>query len=363
MFDEKIKHLQGQLNDSAKENIRLKEKIKEQTITIESLNKRLEQTEQFSLDSVLSHENKLKGLFKYYTGITYVRFLTLLSVIVPPGSSVKYTKNRSDIAKLSDKDCLFLCLCRLRQNFGLKDIAMRFGLSLQSAGEIFQAWLEQLYFKLGQMSIWPHRDIIYRNMPSDFRKEFPTTFIIIDGTELKTQSPCALGLQSQMYSDYKSSTTLKCLIGCDPSGSLIFVSELFTGSISDKALTNDSGFYDILKTLLEKNYLKPGDAVMADKGFTIDDELKQLGLKLNIPPLCPKDTQMPTGDTELTQTIAKHRIHIERLIGKAKKFRIISYVIPTSLFKNINKIWTVCCLLTLFQDKFVIDKNAANTKA
>jgi hypothetical protein len=60
-----------------------------------------------------------------------------------------------------------------------------------------------------------------------------------------------------MYSDYKSSTTFKALIGCDPSWSIIFISELFTGSISDKMICEESGFYAILKDLLNYGYINP----------------------------------------------------------------------------------------------------------
>ena len=42
-------------------------------------------------------------------------------------------------------------------------------------------------------------------MPTKYKADFPTSLVIIDGTELRTQSPCALALQSQLYSDYKSS--------------------------------------------------------------------------------------------------------------------------------------------------------------
>lgn len=76
-----------------------------------------------------------------------------------------------------------------------------------------------------------------------------TSIIIIDGTKVKTQVPSALALQSQLYSDYKSGTTLKGPIGCDPNGSLMIVSELFTGSISDKVITEQSGFYDTIGPL------------------------------------------------------------------------------------------------------------------
>jgi len=308
------------------------------------------------VDTLLKQE-KVKDAFKYYTGIAYVRFLALLSfLITPQGSSLEFKKKRNDIKKLPVKDGLFLCLCRLRHNFGLKDLAIRFGLSVQSAGEVFNIWVEHMYFKFGQLSIWPHRDNIIKSMPQHFKREFPTTLVIIDGTEFKTQTPCALALQSQFYSEYKSSTTLKALVGCDPSGSVIFVSELFTGAISDKLITEKSGFLQLLRDLIAKGYVHRGDAIMADKGFTIDGELSSLGLHLNIPPFVSSSKQMSPSDVELTKKIAKHRIHIERVIAKIKKYKIIGSTIPTTLFQRINQMWTICCFLTLFQDVFVKNK-------
>jgi len=49
--------------------------------------------------------------------------------------------------------------------------------------------------------------------------------------QLKTQVPNALGLQSQLNGDYKSSATLKALVDYDPSGYVVFISGLFTGYI------------------------------------------------------------------------------------------------------------------------------------
>ena len=64
----------------------------------------------------------------------------------------------------------------------------------------------------------------------------------------------------------------------------MFVSHLYTGSISDKEICQRSGFYDVLKLKLETGDLASGDAVMADKGFDIENELDKIGMKLNIPP-------------------------------------------------------------------------------
>jgi len=77
-----------------------------------------------------------------------------------------------------------------------------------------------------------------------------------------------------MYSHYKSHVTYKGLIGITPSGAISFVSQLFEGSISDKEIVKRSGF--LSKELWDEN-----DAVMADRGFTIEEELKLLGVSLH----------------------------------------------------------------------------------
>lgn len=75
-----------------------------------------------------------------------------------------------------------------------------------------------------------------------------------------------------------SHTTLKCLIAISPAGALIFASELFTGCISDREITQQSGFLNLLKNV------PAGLQKMVDKGFHIEDLLVPLGLRLNVPP-------------------------------------------------------------------------------
>ena len=102
---------------------------------IEQQAKDLESHPRFGVDSVLKKEDKLKDIFKYYTGITYVRFMGLLHFLASVASSPEYEKGRTDIVNMPDKDALFLTLCRLRHNYGLKDLAMRFSISAQSSGD------------------------------------------------------------------------------------------------------------------------------------------------------------------------------------------------------------------------------------
>ena len=83
-------------------------------------------------------------------------------------------------------------------------------------------------------------------------------------------------LKSQTYSNYKSANTLKGLVGISPGGSITFLSQLYTGSITDREITERCG-------ILRMPY-QAGDCLMADKGFDIQDLLDPIGVRLNIPP-------------------------------------------------------------------------------
>ena len=178
-------------------------------------------------------------------------------------------------------------------------------------------------------------------MPECFKVLYPKTRVILDCTELKCQTPSALYTNSQMYSSYKSHTTFKGLIGITPSGAVSFVSQVFSGNISDVDITERSG----LLNLLEEN-----DDVMADKGFTLKKVLSKQNVTLNIPPfLTNKRSQFSKGEVTETQSIARLRIHVERAIRRVKEFHIFDSVLPLSMAGSINQIWTVCALLTNFR--------------
>ena len=71
---------------------------------------------------------------------------------------------------------------------------------------------------------------------------------------------------SSFYSHYKSHVTYKGLMGVSTSDSIMFFSELYDHSISDKKIVGKSG-------ILEMELWPPGDIVMADRGFTIESDL------------------------------------------------------------------------------------------
>ena len=135
-----------------------------------------------------------------------------------------------------------------------------------------------LYFKPGSIPILLSKDGILETMLTSFKKTYPNTRSIIDFTELFCQSPFSLNTQSCLYSSYKSHVTYKVLAGIAPSAAVIFVSQLYGASISEKEFVNRSAF-------LKKELWSDGDSVIADKGFTIHDELARVGVSLNIPAL------------------------------------------------------------------------------
>lgn len=218
---------------------------------------------------------------------------------------------------------------------------------------IIITWANFLYLRLGGLNICATKEQVVKSMPASFKEKYPSTRVIIDCTEIKVEMPSSLLLKSQTYSNYKSANTFKGLVGISPLGNVTFVSQLYTGSISDREITERSGL--LLMTF------NSGDSVMADKGFDIQDLLDPLGVQLNIPPFLGLQGHMSGSEVLNTQTIASERIHVERAINRIKNFHIFDQIIPLSLAGSINQIWTVCALLTLFQEPIIsVSANTSN---
>ena len=63
------------------------------------------------------------------------------------------------------------------------------------------------------------------------------TVLIIDAVDIRAEGPSSLDMQSACYSSYKGATTMKGLVGLSPISALAFLSQMYTGGISDKDLT------------------------------------------------------------------------------------------------------------------------------
>ena len=64
---------------------------------------------------------------------------------------------------------------------------------------------------------------------------------------------------------------------------------------------------------------------MADRRFTIQEELATRDVTLNIPPFTKTNKkQMPAKDVHNSSKISNVHIHVERVIGRTKKIKILN---------------------------------------
>ncbi|XP_062570542.1 uncharacterized protein LOC134232567 [Saccostrea cucullata] len=284
---------------------------------------------------------------KFYTGITLAVFTIIFNVLKIKASSMVYwnstetnerqdskTPRREPKRLLSLKEEFTLTLLRLRRGFDTKSLSDMFAISESSVSRIFTTWMCLMSIDLGFLIKWPSKEQIMENLPKCF-KHFKKTRCIIDCTEFFVQKPSLPTAQRITYSSYKHHNTFKCLVAITPSGSFCFVSDLYTGSISDKKIVQESGFLDNIEF---------GDDIMADRGFLIRGDLALKGATLNIPPFS-FGRQMGSNATTKTRRIARARIHVERAIGRLKNYAILQGVMTLQMKPLYSQIVKVCAML------------------
>ena len=247
---------------------------------------------------------------------------------------------------LKPLDQFIITLVRARQSMSIIHLSWLTGKSESNVSTVIITWINYMFLKLGSISIWPSRDIIKQIMPESMREKFPSVRCIIDCLEIFTETPSSLPLHKVMFSEYKHNTTWKCLVGIAPGGGFTFVSSLFPGSTSDKEIVSKSG-------ILHPRLWEKGDAIMADRGFTIQTDVEPLGIELIIPAFLDGRDQLSEEETILTQQIASERIHVERMIQRLKSFHIFDSEIPVRMFGSINQLVTVCAMLCNLQDPII----------
>ena len=109
------------------------------------------------------------------------------------------------------------------------------------------------------MTSIPSRDKNKLSAPSSFN-QYSSCRIVIDCTDIEVAAPGLMSQQNATYSSYRGMNSFKVLVGVAPNAVITYVSKLYPGSISDKAIVQESGLL---------NHLTPGDMILADKGFLI----------------------------------------------------------------------------------------------
>ena len=142
--------------------------------------------------------------------------------------------------KLESKDEFLLTLVKLCLGLLVKDLASRFKICSALTSQIFHAWIRAMVECLKHYVYVPDSDVIRQTAPSRF-KHLRSTHSIIDRSEIFMK---CRALQSVTWSDYKHHNTLKFLVAVAPNSNIVYVSEAYSGKISDKKLTIDCGYLD-----------------------------------------------------------------------------------------------------------------------
>lgn len=141
-------------------------------------------------------------------------------------------------------------------------------------------------------------------------------------------------------------------IACTPLGAISFLSLAWGGRASDIQIVKESGF-------INPNLHLPGDQILADRGFTLQDDFATVcSAELVLPSFTKGKNQLPPGDVETSRDKSNIRIHVERVIGLLKnRFTILQGQLPIHTIKSlkeeasnaevasIDKIITVCAAL------------------
>ncbi|XP_048840299.1 uncharacterized protein LOC125713322 [Brienomyrus brachyistius] len=263
---------------------------------------------------------------KYYTGLPNLQtFMTLFSFLVPLMHGQRKT--------LTPFQMLLLTLMRLRLDLPPQHLAHLFHISLKTVYRTFNETVSFIHANLRHLLVFPDREKLQKLMPHEFVEAFGhQVAVIIDCFEILTEKPSNLKVRAQMFSSSKNHHTMKYLIGITPMGAICFLSKGWGGRTSDEHITQNSGFLDDLL---------PGDIVLADKGFDIQE--------------CVGCCQLADRDVEETRQIANLRVHVQRVIPNVcQKYKILAGTVPVNMLlpcegeeaAMLDKVVTVCCALT-----------------
>ena len=291
-------------------------------------------------DEFLRNDDKA---VKYYTGLPSYELLKAIYDLV----SMDLPSSLFSGCACSPFQQFLIVLIKLRLAIGDQDLAYRFGIHQSTVSRYFNKWLDILYRKLSVFVSWPEREQLLKTMPADFRKNFGKCVIVIDCFEVFIERPTSLMARAQTWSNYKKHNTVKFLIGITPQRTIAFISNGWGGRASDVYITEHSG---LLRHLL------PGDIVLADRGFNIQEAAGMYCAEVKVPPYTKGKKQLSQMEVDVARRLSRVRIHVERVIGMVRqKYTILQSTLPINMImchdhvdsevSTVDKIVTVACSL------------------
>ena len=247
---------------------------------------------------------------KYFTGLPSIATIMALFNFIAPhiGDS---THSQCTLPLFQQ---FVMVLMKLRLNLGDQYLAYRFGVHNSTISRYFKKWINVMYVRLKPLIKWPERGELLKSMPVVFRKNFKACVIIIDCFEVFIERPSRLKARAQTWSNYKQHNTVKFLIGVAPQGVISFISKGWGGRVSDVHLTQNCG---LLENML------PGDLILADRGFTIQESAGMYCAQVKVPPFTKGKRQLNQVEVETSRQLSSVRIHVERVIGALRQKYIL----------------------------------------
>ncbi|KAK4327339.1 hypothetical protein Pmani_002171 [Petrolisthes manimaculis] len=237
-----------------------------------------------------------------------------------------------------------LVLMKLRQRKCNYELALMFGIEEKAVYNIFVTWVRFMALQWREIDLWPSKDLVHFYSPEDFFDKFPDTRVVLDGTECPVNKPKQPVTQQATFSKYKNRNTVKKVVGSTPGGLVSHVSPAYGGSVSDRHIIERS---DIPKMC------NPGDSIMADKGFEVQDLFAPHDVTVNIPTFF-KTTNRLSGKAVLSdRKIASKRVHIERIIGLGKTYKILTSPLGHAETQLTSDIIFICFMLCNFHSCIV----------
>lgn len=242
------------------------------------------------------------------------------------------------VTSISFEDQIFITLMKLRQNYTNLHLGQLFSCSETTIANIVTTFVHVLHiiFFDDLMTTIPSRDKNKIGAPSSF-SNFTTCRIVIDCTDIEIAAPGLMSQQNATYSSYRGMNSFKVIVGVAPNAVITYVSKLYPGSISDKAIVQQSG---LLKQFVA------GDLILADKGFLIQGIVPS-GVSVNIPPFL-NNGKFTESEVKATKSIARCRIHVERANARLKDFKILNFI-PSYLRCYVDQLFQLCAVLVNLQ--------------
>ena len=228
-------------------------------------------------------------------------------------------------AHVSVEDKFFLALIKLRKHHTNLEPSSMFDTADNQCYNIFCTWIRFMAVQWRRLPIWSERDLVKFYAPLGFADEYPTTRVIVDGTECSVHKPAFPTAQQSTFSTYKNRNTVKVLVGVSPGGLTSYVSESYGGSTSDRQIVERSSLPSQCDT---------GDSVMSDKGFDVQDIFAPYNVKVNIPTFFKKRNRMDGSTVVKDRKIASKRVHVERVIDRAKTYKILTGPMNCAFFRH-----------------------------